>query len=803
MERRDFLKISAATGTTAALSSCGHPEHQLIRFIPEEDLQPGVAVWKPSVCTLCPAGCGLRVRVMEGDAEVVRNGKLGLIKMGLAKKLEGNPNHPVNRGKLCARGQAGLQITYHPDRVPTPLRRVGRRGAGEFREITWNDAINELVSKLAAIRSANLTESLAFLTRPLRSQRGELVGRFMAAFGSELTVTFDPFDEAVLRRANLLSFGQGFLPTLDLARANYVLSFGADFLGTWNSPVAQSLRYGEMRQGRSGARGKFVQVEPRLSQTGANADEWIPIRPGTEGALALGLARVLLRAGSNALPKGEPAQKLIAGWPDGLSDYTPEKVERETGVPAGTIVRIAREFSGQGPLAAAIIGGSPLAQTNGLFNAVAVNALQSLVPRGSVDTPGVIGFMPRPPLPSTFTSTPGVNKSAGAFQVAALAAQVRTVQPHPVEALLLYEANPVFAMPPGFGVRQALEQIPFIASFGSFIDETSVLADLILPDRSPLESWLDAVPESGVLERREPAFLGTGAVASLAPPAVRPLYDTRSMPDVLLEVTHQLGGKLGAALPWGTFEEMLRAAFIEIRGSAPALARPAAGQATTTLPGQTPTPAKTPAANAGHADAEEFWKHVQEQGGWWGAGFKGPAQTLPTGPLPSLVGPGKPEFDGDLGSFPFHFLPYPSPAFFDGSTAHLPWMQELPDALSTAMWSTWVEINPQAADGLGIQQGDLVEVASQHGKLQAPALLYPGIAPDVIAMPVGQGHEHFTRYARGRGANPISILAPVTEESVGALAWAATRVRIRRLGPGQGQLILFAGAMREGLREKR
>ena len=108
MERRNFIKISALTGVVATLDACRAPDKQLIRFIPEEDLIPGIAVWKPSICTLCAGGCGLHVRVMRGDAEVVRNGKQGVIKMGLAKKLEGNPQNPVNAGKLCARGQAGL-----------------------------------------------------------------------------------------------------------------------------------------------------------------------------------------------------------------------------------------------------------------------------------------------------------------------------------------------------------------------------------------------------------------------------------------------------------------------------------------------------------------------------------------------------------------------------------------------------------------------------------------------------------------------------------------------------------------------
>jgi len=758
MERRDFLKLSAAGGATAALSSCGHPEQELIRFIAEEDLQPGVAVWRPSVCTMCPAGCGLTVRVMEGDAEVVRHGQHGLIKMGLAKKLEGNPDHPINRGKLCGRGQAGLQVTYHPERVRTPLRRRGPRGSGQFDEITWEEALQALVLQLDALLSAQMASSLAFLTRSRHGQRGALIDRFMAKYGSKTTVTFDLFDDDVLRRANLISFGRGELPTLDLARADYILSLGADFLGTWNSPVAQAIGYGEMRQGRPGARGQMVQVEPRLSQTGANADEWIPIRPGTEGILALGIAHLSLGAGSKPLSVGGPAQELIAHWQEGLPDFTPEEVEKTTGVPAKTLTRIANEF-GQSGRAAAVIGGAPLAHTNGLFSALAVNALDALVGAyGNADSPGILSFAPQ--ASDDLPSRPGSENPAGSAQVAALVAQIATEQPDPVKALLIYEANPVFATPPGFGVREALEKIPFIASFGSFIDETSVLADLILPDHSPLESWIDVVAESG----------SDTVVTSLAGPAVRPLHDTRAMPDVLLEVAHRLGGAVSDTLPWKSFEEVLHSAFDQL-------------------------------TDAPHTE-EQWNKAVQK--GWWNTNLKQqPLVPARSSGLPSPVQLTLPKFDGNETEFPFHFLPYASQAFWDGSAAHLPWMQELPDVLSSAMWSVWVEINPQTAGRLNIQQGDLVEVASQHGKLHAPAFLYPAIAPDVVAMPVGQGHEHFTRYASGRGANPISILAPLTEESVGALAWAATRVNIRRVGDGKNQLILFGGGMREEGREKR
>jgi len=754
MDRRNFLKFSAVGGATVALDACGKPEHQLIRFIPEEQLTPGVAVWKPGVCAQCAAGCGLEVRVMEGEAEVTRQGQVGLIKMGLAKKLEGNPNHPVNQGKLCAWGQAGLQVTYNPDRIRFPLKRSGPRGSGEYQEISWEEATKELASHLAPLSASKKASSLAFLTRPQRGQRAVLIGRFLSAFSGSRLINFEFFEEAVLRQANALSFGHYQLPTLDLANANYVVSFGADFLATWNSPVAQNLGYGTMRQGRPGQRAKLVQVESRMSQTGANADEWVYARLGTEGMLALGLANVLL---SEKLRPAEAAGQtgaLLEGWSKGLADYTPENVEKMTGVEAAKIRRLAREMAAHSP-AVAIIGGAPLAQTNGLSNALAVNALNALL--GSVEKTGGVFFTPQPPMkdPTPLKANSSVRE---------LSDGILKGSP-PVEALLLYDANPVYASPPAWRVREALEKVPFIASLGSFVDETTILADLILPDHSYLESWIDNVPESGTKQ----------AVASLAPPVMLPLHHTRAMPDVLLDVAQQLGGEAAKALPWKTYEEMLQAAFDPLRSQ----------------PG-----------SVSAKSSDDFWNEVQAKGGWWSAEVKNPpaARTAKLSAGPAKVA--EPQFDGSAQEYPFNLLPYASQQFGDGSHANLPWMQEMPDVLSSAMWSTWVEINMQTAERLGIEQGDLLEVASQHGKLQAPALLSPGIAPDVVAIPVGQGHENYGRYASQRGANPIKILAAQSEPETGALAWAATRVKITRLGK-KGKLILFAGGLREWPREFR
>jgi len=160
MDRRDFIKLTAISGTSATLASCGNPEHQLIRFVPDDDVVPGVAEWKPSICPMCAAGCGITARVMEADVDTTRNGQAGVVKMAVAKKLEGDAKDPISRGGLCARGQASIQITYHPDRLTHPMKRSGARGSGAFTEIAWDEAIATLTAQLDALGAAKEQKSL-------------------------------------------------------------------------------------------------------------------------------------------------------------------------------------------------------------------------------------------------------------------------------------------------------------------------------------------------------------------------------------------------------------------------------------------------------------------------------------------------------------------------------------------------------------------------------------------------------------------------------------------------------------------
>src|SRR4029077_15885039 len=220
---------------------------------------------------------------------------------------------------------------------------------------------------------------------------------------------------------------------------------------------------------------------------------------------------------------------------------------------------------------------APLAQTNGMFNALAVNALQALLESGRSQPP-ILSFTPKLPIATIVPAAAATQANFSALS--ALKQAIVTNQPRAPKVLFLYDANPVFGAPASLQFREVLAKIPYIISFGSFIDETSAFADLILPDHAPLESWLDDIAESGASE----------SVISIAPPAVHPLHNTRAMADVLLDVAQRVGGPIAAALPWNSYDAMLRAAYVPLRQH---------------LGSGTPP------------SEDDFWNKITTQGGWW------------------------------------------------------------------------------------------------------------------------------------------------------------------------------------------
>ncbi|MEK7681837.1 MAG: molybdopterin dinucleotide binding domain-containing protein, partial [Chloroflexota bacterium] len=180
------------------------------------------------------------------------------------------------------------------------------------------------------------------------------------------------------------------------------------------------------------------------------------------------------------------------------------------------------------------------------------------------------------------------------------------------------------------------------------------------------------------------------------------------------------------------------------------------------------------------AEFEAFWNKALQQGGWWDANARSAAS--PTAPVFSKP-PALPQYAGSAPEYPYHLVIFPSLSMTDGRGAHLPWLQALPDPISTVVWRTWVEINSKVAKQMGLVEGDIVRVEAPNGKsIEAPVYPHPGVSPEVIGVPAGQGHSTYTSYAKDRGANPLSIIAPLTDAETGGLAWGATRVRVSATG---------------------
>ncbi|HET7011993.1 MAG TPA: molybdopterin-dependent oxidoreductase, partial [Anaerolineales bacterium] len=510
LSRRDFIQIAGiatvATGFAPVVRSIVLEPY--VR--PPEEALPGQATWYASTCRQCPAGCGIVVRVINGRA----------------KKIEGNPLHPLNQGKLCARGQAGLQVLYNPDRLRNAVRQTGGRGSRQFEPLYWPEALDLLAEKITTLSNP---KRLAFLGGLMPDHLYALTARLLDALDAPPPLIFD-LGAALEGRAATAQLSQAFfgtpeLPVYDLARTEVVFSFGANFLETWMSPVAQSHAYGTLRQGQFGGRGFIVQFEPRLSATAASADEWIPVQPGREGYVALAIGRIIVEERLGHVGSHRPHAVLY-------QNVDVREMAAASGIPVETLRRLARVFA-DADQAVAIPGGTLAGQRNGLASMLAVQTLNLLVAQiGRVG--GVFQSQPGPTVELRQGQAPSVDSFDRALDL------IGRMKGGEIDLLLIHGANPMFELPASAGFAEAIRRVPFVVSFSPFVDETAVWSDLILPDHTYLESWGYQVPAPGA---DRPAV-------SSQQPVVRPLYNTRATADVLLALAARLGGRAAEALPW-------------------------------------------------------------------------------------------------------------------------------------------------------------------------------------------------------------------------------------------------------------
>jgi anaerobic selenocysteine-containing dehydrogenase len=722
MKRRDFLKFIGAGGIGTGLGilfgqAIKPPGSKLIPYlIPPEDVIPGLANWYASLCTQCSAGCGVLVKVMDGRA----------------KKVEGNPLHPVSGGKLCVRGQSGVQTLYNPDRITGPLKRKGARGSNSFEPISWDEAISEVSGKLKELSSKGEADKLYLLSSSLGGHLGMLADDFMAGFGSSNVIKYDLFDNRNLRYANKSTMGLDAIPHYDIENTQYLLSFGADFTSTWLSPVAFSRGYGEMRQGSHSGRGKFVQVEPRLSLSAANADEWVPAKPGSEAILALAIAREIVESGHY---KGSD----VNAWKSLLAPFGRTYAAGVTDVDKGRIRKIAKEFMNTRPSLA--IGGESISgYSNGVSGLVAVNILNHVA--GNLGIEGGV----QPNSADLFAGRRADKVGPG------IDALIKAAKGSNIGLLFHYNNNPAFTTPGSAHAVEAIKNVPYIASFSSFMDETTALADIILPSHTSFEDWGDDFTDPA------PGF----QVATLMQPVVSPVFKTRSLGDTIIGLGKGVGGAMATKMPEGTYAEHLKDSWSALY-------------------------ARNKSMNASALTFERFWRDTLAKGGWWKESK--PAKSnlkVSARSVTRHISKEPAKFEGDSSQYPLYLIPYAQAGHLDGRGANVPWLQELPDPITSVVWGSWIEINPKTASRLGVKMGDMVTIESPYGKILSPVFVYEGIRPDTVAVPIGQGHKLYGRYAENRGANPLEILPPTVDSRTGAYALNSTRVRIVKTGrPGE------------------
>lgn len=513
MDRRTFLKLSGSCAISISAGCNSEPAKHLFSMVrAPQDMVAGQPTWYATTCRECPAGCGMLAKIREG--RVI--------------KVEGNPLHPINRGRLCMRGQATLQGIYNPDRIKTALLRHN----GKFKPISYARALSLLAqrSRQAADRGPDrvyvLTESV-----------GEFVhahfSKALAALNSTRLMVFEPFAYEALKTANRQIFGLDGLCAYRMQTADLIVSLGADFLETWLSPVEYARKFKAMHAARGNAKtGRFFHIGPYRSLTAANADRWLACRPGAEAFIAMGLIRQALNAGAGGA-LGPAAQQTLRELTAG---YRLEKVAAVSGISTDILQHLSQVMlTSRRPL----FLGTPSAACgpNALQANIGANLLQRILD---------------PELQRIDFN--GRHRVETAHRRSEIYSFCQQLAADPQGVLLLHNANLRHCLPPQNGIASALaEKTLFTVSFSNFMDATTRQADLVLPVRLPLESWGEYGGKAGLVSTLQPAMPAlTGAphlvdVLTALIPDVRP-GDRHSRHSLYTHLKHT--GVLRNRLQW-------------------------------------------------------------------------------------------------------------------------------------------------------------------------------------------------------------------------------------------------------------
>lgn len=817
LSRRDFLKLGAAGVSAFAVGGALSWANWSLKPKDAEgsslDSQAVAPEEIPSTCMQCVAACGI----------------IGMVRDGRLVKIEGNPLAPNNRGRLCARGQAGVNQVYDPDRLLFPMRRVGKRGEGKWKRISWDEALDEVAARLKTVRDSGMPEE--FIFHYGRSRMEWILTPFMDAFGSASIMNHTSICESSKFIAHQTMWGS-YLDVNDVANSKYILVMGCNPLEAHTVHNALCQRVIDARA--AGAR--MVTFDVRLSNTAARSDTWYPVRPGTDGVVALAMANTIMR---HELYDEE----FIRTWTNvtveelksHLAEYTPDFAAQVSGIPAAEIEKVALDFATIRP--STIISYRGVAShRNGTLNERCIMLLEAIV--GNIDVPGGRCFKRMGSWGRPFASPAKATRKIGPVDPKADYPFAKHKVSHEflprvakgdgkIQVYWTYVINPPYVMPDGNKQVEILkneEIIPFHVCSDAYYSENAALADLILPDATYLER---SDPETS------PSFTLVPFV-QVRQPVVTPLGQSRPTQDVLIELARRLG--LGGFLNG-------------VKDSAEYLQR-----ASDTTPGL---------KEAGG------WAHISKTGVWYDQNKKPNYRSYARELSPEELRPKSPDerivedpttgtvyrvgrLDPDLytsdtqyvgikinGRYYAGFKPYgfptsgkfeiassllakkgfPSMPSYEAIPAHLnmkddelilttfkvnvhtqsrtqncKWLQEIHS--ENSVW-----INPAAAVRRGIADGDTVEVTSAVGSLRVRARVTEGINPGVVAISFHSGHWEYGRYASGKrapegepasddkrvwwktfGALPNKIIPVSTDPIGGGQAYMDTVVRVSRVG---------------------
>jgi len=812
INRREFLKI---LGVSSAATAAGAWGASAVFSVPEEIFSrmhtgPHIESWKNTICTLCPGGCGIRVRQIDE----------------IPVKIMGNHLYPVNRGGICLRAESGVELLFHPKRIRGPLKRAGERGENKWEKIDWESALQIIKNRLQDLRDNGVPEEFVLITRENNELITDLCDNFMSAFGSPNHICLS--DAKIASLPAYLSQGLNTAPFYDFENTNYVLNFGSDLLDEGPSPVLYNQFYAELKNRRGEGRARIIHISSYLSRTAANSSEWIAIKPGTMAAFALGIAYVMIKDGSYDKKFINDFSFGFFSWQDSngeqhkgfkemvASEYYPEKVSRISGIPAEKIVEIARDFASANP-AFTLTSGYTSHSTNSMYTSWAIYCLNAL--KGNIEKKGGVLF-PNQLEPVALTDwTPddltvkGLKKqkigSEGDVKLVdsvdsldQLLYALESKQPYPIDTIVMRHVNPVIDSFNKKRFVSALKDIPFSVISTSFLNETALYADLVLPEPVFLERWEAS---------RDVCSVGFSHFG-IQQPVIRPLYDTKHFGDVILSLKQKFNGSLIKALPWENYVGYLKSYSEKIFNS---------GQGTVISESMDLSWIEFLKARGWQAfdysDFEEFWEVLTERGGWWdpislelknkiifntdSRKFEFFAQTIrermekqvknsqlseeklveiyrdwkidARGDLIYLPHFEEPRFYDQDPNYPYHLLPYQILSKY-GYSAPGNLLNEMSGLYSRQYWNPWVEINPKTAAILRIDDGDRVRVISARGEVSLKAKIMPTVMPETIVIPL-------CRIEDTSMEDPSELLYPDNDLVANITSLISTMVRIEKI----------------------